>query len=164
MLEAPRAAEPPSPPTRRELLCYSVGNSASSLGNAMFAMLNYPIFNMALGLNPGRMGTMATIRRVWDAITDPVIGHISDRTRSRWGRRRPYLVVGSILIAALVSTFFLVREGWSHNAILAWYLTGLLLYRRPTRSATPLAATPVRYRLQRKALSLAPPRDLSWPP
>ena len=60
--------------------------------------------NISLGLSAFWLGVILIIPRLWDAVADPVIGHLSDNTRTRWGRRRPYLLVGGIL----VSVFFVV--------------------------------------------------------
>lgn len=43
-------------------------------------------------------GTALMIGKIWDAITDPLVGYLSDNTKSRWGRRKPYLFIGSILL------------------------------------------------------------------
>jgi GPH family glycoside/pentoside/hexuronide:cation symporter len=60
--------------------------------------------NISLGLSAFWLGVILIIPRLWDAVADPVIGHMSDNTRTRWGRRRPYLLVGGILAAV----FFVV--------------------------------------------------------
>ena len=60
--------------------------------------------NISLGLSAFWLGLILIIPRLWDSISDPLIGHISDNTRSRWGRRRPYLFIGGILTAV----FFVV--------------------------------------------------------
>jgi len=49
-----------------------------------------------LGLSAGMLSWVLMAGRLWDAVTDPVMGHLSDRTRSRWGRRRPYFLVAAI--------------------------------------------------------------------
>ena len=48
-----------------------------------------------LGLSAGMLSWVLMAGRLWDAVTDPVMGHLSDRTRSRWGRRRPYFLVAA---------------------------------------------------------------------
>jgi GPH family glycoside/pentoside/hexuronide:cation symporter len=58
-----------------------------------------------VGINIAVMGYLMFSVRIFDAVTDPAIGYISDRTKSRFGRRRPYIAVGSILVA--VAMFFL---------------------------------------------------------
>jgi GPH family glycoside/pentoside/hexuronide:cation symporter len=60
--------------------------------------------NISLGLSAFWLGVILIIPRLWDAVADPVIGHLSDNTRTRWGRRRPFLLVGGILVAV----FFVV--------------------------------------------------------
>jgi GPH family glycoside/pentoside/hexuronide:cation symporter len=51
----------------------------------------------AFGVDPLLAGLLAGLPRLFDAITDPIMGFITDNTKSRWGRRRPYIVVGAIL-------------------------------------------------------------------
>jgi len=67
--------------------------------------------NISLGLSALWLGVILVIPRLWDAIADPVIGHLSDNTRTRWGRRRPYLLFGGILVA-----FFFVVIWWIPKA------------------------------------------------
>ncbi|MFN8135484.1 MAG: MFS transporter [Bacteroidales bacterium] len=50
--------------------------------------------NISLGLSAFWLGAILIVPRLWDALSDPIIGHLSDNTRTRWGRRRPYLLVG----------------------------------------------------------------------
>ena len=53
-----------------------------------------------LGLDVRAFGTVMAVYAVIDAVDNPVLGHLSDRTRSRWGRRRPWLVVGAVVLTA----------------------------------------------------------------
>jgi glycoside/pentoside/hexuronide:cation symporter, GPH family len=55
----------------------------------------------AFGIDPAMAGLLAAIPRFFDALTDPIMGFISDNTNSRWGRRRPYIFVGAILCGIL---------------------------------------------------------------
>ena len=55
--------------------------------------------NISLGLSAFWLGAILIVPRLWDAISDPIIGHLSDNTRTRWGRRRPYLLLGGIAVA-----------------------------------------------------------------
>ncbi|MFM7340208.1 MAG: MFS transporter, partial [Bacteroidota bacterium] len=48
------------------------------------------------GMDPFLAGLLGGIPRIYDAITDPIMGYISDNTTSRWGRRRPYIFIGAI--------------------------------------------------------------------
>jgi GPH family glycoside/pentoside/hexuronide:cation symporter len=63
--------------------------------------------NISLGLSAFWLGLILIIPRLWDALSDPIIGHFSDNTRSKWGRRRPFLLVGGLFTA-----FFFVLIWW----------------------------------------------------
>ena len=95
------------------LLGYALGDGASCIafaGVANFALLYY---TSVLGLGPGMAGLALSISVFYDAITDPLMGHISDNTRSRWGRRLPYVLVGGILLApAFFSIWILPANSW----------------------------------------------------
>jgi len=69
-----------------------------------FWLLNY--FTDTVGISAGLTGIIIMIGKIWDAVTDPLVGFLSDRTNSRWGRRRPYLLFGSVpLFVAMVVMF-----------------------------------------------------------
>jgi len=57
------------------------------------------IGNIGLGLSALWLGVIMILPRLWDAVSDPLMGYISDNTRTRWGRRRPYVLIGGILVA-----------------------------------------------------------------
>ena len=61
---------------------------AAAIGGMMI------VLNLGLGMSPALVGLLGALPRLTDAITDPLMGYISDNTRSRWGRRRPYMLVG----------------------------------------------------------------------
>ncbi len=116
----------PVPPTRRELIIYALGNAAVVMGNGLINALQFPIFNMVLGLSPGMIGTIAGVSRVFDALADPVMGQISDNTRSRFGRRMPYILIGGVLSMLCLGIFYWCGADWNSTAILAWF--GVLLF------------------------------------
>jgi glycoside/pentoside/hexuronide:cation symporter, GPH family len=63
-----------------------------------------PFYAQELGLPLATIGGIFLLARMWDAITDPVIGNLTDRTRTRWGRRKPWLVAGApLLMMAMVA-------------------------------------------------------------
>ncbi|MCZ8155100.1 MAG: glycoside-pentoside-hexuronide (GPH):cation symporter [Leptospira sp.] len=59
-----------------------------------------------VGLNPSLAGVALAISVIWDAVSDPLMGNISDKTSSRWGRRRPYILIGGILLSASILLLF----------------------------------------------------------
>ncbi len=85
-------------------LAYGVGDFGPALvANVLIFFLLYFLVNVA-GLNPGLAGSILLIGNVWDAINDPIVGVLTDRTQSRWGRRLPWILFGAIPFGL---TFFL---------------------------------------------------------
>ena len=82
------------------------------------ANIALPIYNKGLGLSPVLISVAMAIPRIFDAIIDPTIGNWSDRTKSRWGRRRPFIFVGALLLS-----FFFVFIWIPPTAILGKNLT-----------------------------------------
>ncbi len=76
--------------------------------------------NISLGLSAFWLGFILIIPRLWDAISDPIIGHISDNTRTRWGRRRPYLLLGGILVAITFVVMWWIPKG---EMVQTWFPT-----------------------------------------
>jgi GPH family glycoside/pentoside/hexuronide:cation symporter len=66
----------------------------------------------------GALGTAILLTRIFDGVTDPLIGALSDRTRTRWGRRRPFLVIGALPLAVSVIALFSPPSG---DAAALWF-------------------------------------------
>ena len=80
-----------------------------------------------LGLAVTLAASINVVFAVWDAVNDPLVGYLSDNTRTRWGRRRPWLLAGlpvSILAIVLV---FAVPESMQQGMRLFWYALGMIL-------------------------------------
>ncbi len=76
--------------------------------------------NISLGLSAFWLGLILIIPRLWDAISDPIIGHLSDNTRTRWGRRRPYLLIGGLLVALFFVVIWWIPKG---DMVQTWFPT-----------------------------------------
>ena len=74
--------------------------------------------NISLGLSAFWLGAILIVPRLWDALSGPVIGHLSDNTRTRWGRRRPYLLLGGIAAAVFFVVMWWVPKG---DMVRAWF-------------------------------------------
>ena len=75
---------------RLRKIVYGSGESVPVVANTVIGLYFLYFLTDIVGISPALAGTVFMIGRSWDAITDPAIGLISDRTKTRWGRRRPY--------------------------------------------------------------------------
>jgi len=107
MSDTPRPQQSDTPvagtPSARKLpvrtkLAWGVGGFGENIANSAILSLVFPIFNVALGFSTLAIGLAMALSRIIDAIVDPIIGNLTDNTHSRWGRRRPWMFVGSILM------------------------------------------------------------------
>ena len=76
--------------------------------------------NISLGLSAFWLGLILIIPRLWDAVSDPFIGHFSDNTRTKWGRRRPFLLWGGIATAILFVVIWWIPKG---ETVEQWFPT-----------------------------------------
>lgn len=99
------------------------------------------VLNLGLGMNPALVGLLGALPRLTDAITDPLMGYISDNTRSRWGRRRPYIFVGAIAAGIMFALLWQLPRGQGETFYFVWFLLGsIIFYLAYTVFATPWVA------------------------
>lgn len=142
--EAKHAALPPS---RRlgmgTTLAYGFGTIAYGVKDFAFLTFLLLFYNQVLELPPERVGLVIMAALIVDAFVDPLIGSLSDRTRSRWGRRHPWMYASVIPI--VVSWLFLWNPpDWSDDGLLLWlFVTAVALrtavscYEVPSQALTP---------------------------
>ena len=82
--------------TRRQKIIYGFGDIGFSLTGTIIGAYFAIFLTDVVGINPGIAAAAIFIGRTWDYVNDPLIGHLSDRTRTRWGRRRPFLLFGAL--------------------------------------------------------------------
>ena len=110
-------------------LIYGSGDFGYSLNNSIIAAL-FPIFMMdVVGVTPALAAAALFIGRSWDYINDPLVGYLSDRTRTRWGRRRPWLLFGAIPFA-LTFIVLWIKPTFvtSQTGLLIFYAAAYLIY------------------------------------
>jgi len=106
--------------TRREKWLYGAGDFGFSLTSTIIGAYFAIFLTDVVGISPAIAAASIFIGRTWDYINDPLIGHISDRTRTRWGRRRPFLLFGALPFA-LVYVMLWWQPPFQGNLALAIY-------------------------------------------
>ena len=94
----------------KEKIGYGLGDAASSMFWKLFSMYLLFFYTDVFGIPAAAAGTMFLLTRIWDATNDPIMGIIADRTKSRWGKFRPYLlwmalpfgIIGVLLFSLVV--------------------------------------------------------------
>ncbi|HVZ32211.1 MAG TPA: MFS transporter, partial [Polyangiaceae bacterium] len=107
---------------------YALGGTTDIFGHWLYNQLASPVFNVILGLTPTQVSTSLGVSRLIDAFTDPLFGWLSDNTRSRWGRRRPYILIGSILAGIALPCVFMASSEWSSNKIYWFMIISACIY------------------------------------
>lgn len=101
---------------------------ADIYGGGAFVVIStfFTVFmTKALGMSPALAGTIPLVGKVWDAVTDPIMGNIVDRTKSRFGSKRFYILIGSVISAI---TYVLMWITFSSSSEMGQYLFYLLMY------------------------------------
>jgi GPH family glycoside/pentoside/hexuronide:cation symporter len=112
----------------RQKLGYGLGAFIDMWGHWLYPTLAFQVFNIFLGMAPGLISTAQMIKIIIDAASDAVFGWLSDNTRTRWGRRRPFILVGGVLAGIGLPLMFAVGRGWSDTEYFIFMLVSTALY------------------------------------
>ncbi|MBB1493442.1 MFS transporter [Propioniciclava sp. MC1595] len=93
--------------TVRERIQFASGDFFVGGGASLLSVLYLIFLTDVVKLAPGLAGTAVLVAKLWDAVNDPLTGSISDRVRTRWGRRRPFIFVGALLLVPVMALFWL---------------------------------------------------------
>jgi len=108
-------------------IMYGVGDFGFSMNNSIISAY-FTIYMMdVMGLTPALVAIILFVGRSWDYINDPIIGHLSDRTRTRWGRRRPFLLFGAIPFG-LSFILLWTSPNFSDTGLVIYYSLGYIVY------------------------------------
>lgn len=111
-----------------EKIGYGFGDAASSMFWKLFGAYLMIFYTDVFGLAAGAVGTMFLITRVWDSVFDPVVGVIADRTSTRWGKFRPYLLFLCIPFGMIgVLTFTTPDLSYSGKLIYAYITYSVMM-------------------------------------
>ncbi|MFS8900781.1 MFS transporter [Synechococcus sp. H60.2] len=109
-------------------LAYGVGDLGTGMTANILIFFLLPFLTNTVGLAAGLAGSIYAITRFWDALNDPLIGILSDRTRSRWGRRRPWLLFSALPFALTFAAQWWIPFPGRTGLLFAYYLAVSLLF------------------------------------
>jgi glycoside/pentoside/hexuronide:cation symporter, GPH family len=109
--------------SNRTIHCWAMGGMANNMMFVPFYGLILAVYTTGFGMSPVLVGWAMMLPRILDALTDPLIGHLSDNTHTRWGRRRPYIFLSSVVGAMLVMALWWPSRTWPEN----WQFVHLLI-------------------------------------
>ena len=118
----------------KEKVFYGMGALMDGGGVALMSCVMLKYMEGGLGIPMAIASTIMMVAKIWDAITDPLMGFISDNTRGRYGRRKPYMVVGGVLLIIGIFLLFLPVEQWgiisaeNQAGLVAWMVIMYLLW------------------------------------
>ena len=124
----------------REKLGYGLGDSASNFFFQVFNIFLLYYYTDIFGLAPAAVGTMFIVTKIVDAASDPIMGLIADRTNSRWGKFRPYLLWGAIPYGILGYAMFANPDLSESGKLIYAYLTYTLMMLAYTAINVPYSA------------------------
>jgi glycoside/pentoside/hexuronide:cation symporter, GPH family len=107
---------------------YGLGAFVDMWGHWLYPSLAFQVFNVFLGVAPGLISTVQMIKIFIDAASDAVFGWVSDNTRTRFGRRRPFILVGGVLAGFGLPLLFAVGRGWTDTQYFVFMLATTALY------------------------------------
>ncbi len=125
-LPRPETEEPDVP--RAELIAYSLPEAPNNISNGVMTSLANPIIVVTLGLSPSSVGFILMLRGLWDAVTDPVMGYITDNAKFRFGKRRPFILAGGILMAIAMIFAYWFPTDRGEKTMLLFYGIGLIAF------------------------------------
>ena len=102
---------------------------AAAMGthNALTTLAN-PIYNVVMGMNPAYLSTLTFLQRFWDAFMDPFVGRFSDNLRTRWGRRRPLILLAALPMAAGFASLWFFPRGLGESGLVVYFLLSSLVF------------------------------------
>jgi Na+/melibiose symporter-like transporter len=110
-------------------LGYGIGQIGTGVKNTAFSIFLFFYYNQVLGVPGSLAGIASLLALLIDAITDPMVGQMSDRLKSRWGRRHPFMLIGAAPFGLALYLLFAPPAGLDEYGLFAWLLGFAILVR-----------------------------------
>lgn len=124
----------------KEKIGYGFGDFASSMFWKLFSVYLMIFYTDVFGISAAAVGTMFVVTRLWDSVNDPIMGIIADRTETKWGKFRPYLMWGAIPFALIGILTFTTPDISQSNKLIYAYVTYTMMMMAYTAVNVPYAS------------------------
>ena len=101
-------------------LIYGVGDVGNAVVNSAIQFFLMIFYTDAALIAPALAGTALWVAKGWDAVNDPLFGWLSDRTTSRFGKRRVYMIFGALPLAVAITLLWFVPQGLPNTWTFVW--------------------------------------------
>lgn len=112
----------------KEKVSWGLGGFSEQLSVNGLNNLFIPIYNIGLGLDSLLIGWAMSIPRFFDMISDPIVGNMSDNCRSRFGRRRPFILWGGLLMALMIGMAYMASPTWGTWTLFSYAVVTCILF------------------------------------
>ena len=120
-------------------LAYGAGDLGSAITANILAFYLLVFFTNVAGLPVGLASNIVVVGKVWDAINDPIVGFLSDRTSHPWGRRYPWIIYGGIPFGIFFLLQWIVPS--TDHTVLFWYYVAISILFNTAYTAVNLPYT-----------------------
>lgn len=127
-MNPPPTAESGTPLSKSRKAAWASGAIADVFMANAFSYLALPIYNVALKVDPAFLGWAMGLPRIWDAIADAFVGNASDNLRSRWGRRRPFILFGALASGTFFALMWMPPASAGPTVVGFYFLGMSILY------------------------------------
>lgn len=110
-----------------EMALFALNNTATNLYLMIFMFVSYFLTGI-VGTTVAFVGIISTVMRVWDSVTDPILGFVLDKTNGKWGKNRPFIVIGNVILFTSCFLIFKVTPILPTAARIPFYIVTYLIY------------------------------------
>lgn len=110
-----------------EIGLYALNNTSTNIYMMMFMYISYFLTGI-VGMTVVLAGSITTIMRMWDGVTDPLIGYIVDKTNSKYGKNRPFILIGNLILLVASLIIFKITPMLPQAARMPFYIVIYMLY------------------------------------
>ena len=122
------------------MLSYGLGDAGTGLAATQFGFFLFRFFICSAGLPVLIAGSLLMLIKIWDAINDPLIGWLSDRTKSKWGPRIPWMIVASVPLGLSLAAIWWIPGGSTINKTIYYIIISIVVMTAYTSINLPFAA------------------------